>query len=420
MYLTPVPGLEPRLCVLRREEGESFGFHLRIERGCQGHVIRQVEPWGVAERSGLRDGDRLLEVNENFIDDVGHLEVAQRIQVGGPQLCLLVLGGEEYDQAVSEGHDLRALARGHHGQDCTRPRLCYVTRDTCTGMGMSIIAVEGEKGRYSVSTVTDGPAERAGVRRGDRLMWINGAMVSELTQSAINKMVKKCADHLTMLVIDSESERSYARLRMPILPAMAGTHNLPHRPRRLHLLQGPEGYGFLLRQEKTASGRIAHRLREVDAGSPAEKAGMQDGDALLAVNGEAVESLEHEDIVHRIRQSGQQVTLTTIHAQGRDFFTQLGLSPLLFCEDHPHEKEQKNTTVLSADSPKELTTDLPCPRLCVFDRGPTDFGFHLGCVQQEAGTFIAQVAVGGPGQKAGLFEGDVVVEVEESADHSKI
>jgi hypothetical protein len=61
--------------VLRREEGETFGFRLRVERGRQGHIIRQLNSLGVAERSGLKDGDHLLEVNEKFVDNVEHMEV---------------------------------------------------------------------------------------------------------------------------------------------------------------------------------------------------------------------------------------------------------------------------------------------------------------------------------------------------------
>lgn len=65
----------PRLCILKREEGESYGFHLRMEKGCQGHIIRNVASGGVADRCGLRDRDRLLEVNNCYVDDLSHQEV---------------------------------------------------------------------------------------------------------------------------------------------------------------------------------------------------------------------------------------------------------------------------------------------------------------------------------------------------------
>uniref|UniRef100_A0A3B4ALW7 PDZ domain-containing protein n=1 Tax=Periophthalmus magnuspinnatus TaxID=409849 RepID=A0A3B4ALW7_9GOBI len=66
----------PRLCVLKREQGESYGFYLRVERGQTGHIIRNIASGGIAERSGLMDGDKLLEVNCCFVDDVEHQECA--------------------------------------------------------------------------------------------------------------------------------------------------------------------------------------------------------------------------------------------------------------------------------------------------------------------------------------------------------
>lgn len=184
MLTESVSNPTPRVCVLRKEEGETFGFNLRVERGRQGHIIRQLESLGVAVRSGLRDGDRLLEVNEMFVDNVEHMEVrgydlyfaiivffltvhamniwflcqalkqttllsltpsqvARRIQVSGSQFCFLVLDEKGYDQAVSEGLDLRELAKASRGEGWRPPRLCHIKKEA-PGLGLNILLVEGK------------------------------------------------------------------------------------------------------------------------------------------------------------------------------------------------------------------------------------------------------------------------------------
>lgn len=70
-------------------------------------------------------------------------QVARKIKLSGNQLCLLVLDGKEYEQAVSHGQDLRGLASTRRGDGCKPPRLCHITRDPVSGLGLSFTPVEG-------------------------------------------------------------------------------------------------------------------------------------------------------------------------------------------------------------------------------------------------------------------------------------
>lgn len=55
----------------------------------------------------------------------------------------------------------------------------------------------------------------------------------------------------------------------------------------------PNSYGFYLRIEKDTAG---HVIRNVEKNSPAEKAGLKDGDRVLRVNGVFVDKEEHAQV----------------------------------------------------------------------------------------------------------------------------
>lgn len=65
-------------------------------------------------------------------------------------------------------------------------------------------------------------------------------------------------------------------------------------------------------------------MREVDAGSPAEEADIKDGEILVEVNGEALDRLSHEEVVGKVRESGKQVSFTTMTLEGLDFYIKVG------------------------------------------------------------------------------------------------
>lgn len=67
---------EPRFYLLSKDSTEAFGFCLHKELGCEGHIVWQVKLGGLAQRRGLQDGDRLLQVNGHFVDDMDHHKVS--------------------------------------------------------------------------------------------------------------------------------------------------------------------------------------------------------------------------------------------------------------------------------------------------------------------------------------------------------
>lgn len=64
----------------------------------------------------------------------------------------------------------------------------------------------GEKSRFSVSLVRGGAAERAGVRQGDLLVWMNGATVCGLTHVALSRMVRNTSALVSLSTQDHPND----------------------------------------------------------------------------------------------------------------------------------------------------------------------------------------------------------------------
>ncbi|KAM9519553.1 Na(+)/H(+) exchange regulatory cofactor NHE-RF4 isoform 1-T1 [Guaruba guarouba] len=358
---------EPRFYLLSKGSTETFGFYLNEELGCQGHVIRQVELGGLAQRRGLQDGDRLLQVNGHFVDHMDHHRVVQKIKASGNQVLLAVLDGDSYEAAKALGRDLSQMLPAD-----IRPRLCHITRDK-SGFGFS---VSGMKGTFQLSVQQDGPAERAGVPSGSWLLELNGASVSNYSHAQLTRKLKQSGSKVTLLVASTAVEEFYRLHGLRAMAALADTSWLPFKVRKLHMVKGPAGYGFLLKEDDCSSGATGQFMWDVDAGLPADQAGMKEGDRLLAVNGESIEGLDHQQTVLRIRARDDQVTLLVIDPAGDAFYHSIGLSPLLSFED---------SDPASGSHTSSLPSPSASPGLCHVEVGPTGPGSWLVAAANSIG-----------------------------------
>lgn len=88
---------KPRLCHLVKWPSNIFpgyGFNLHAEKGKAGQFIGKVDDGSPSQAAGLKDGDRIVEVNGVNIGNENHQQVVTRIKAGGEEVRLLVVDAE--------------------------------------------------------------------------------------------------------------------------------------------------------------------------------------------------------------------------------------------------------------------------------------------------------------------------------------
>ncbi|XP_053154950.1 Na(+)/H(+) exchange regulatory cofactor NHE-RF1 [Hemicordylus capensis] len=251
------PQLLPRLCC--PEKGPNgYGFHLHGEKGKVSQFIRLVEPDSPAEKSGLRAGDRLVEVNGENVEKESHQQVVNRIRGSAGLVRLLVVDAETDERLQKLGLECREeLVRGLPEQ---KPAA----------------AAEEEKTTAELETR------------------------------------KAASEEPEAKKVDGE-EKSHAAAQRNEL-----------RPRLCQMKKGPNGYGFNLHSDKSKPGQY---VRAVDPDSPAESSGLRPQDRIIEVNGICMEGKQHSDVVSAIRSGGDETKLLVVDTLTDEFFKKCRVSP---------------------------------------------------------------------------------------------
>ncbi|KAF6075401.1 PDZ domain containing 1 [Phyllostomus discolor] len=346
---------KPRECKLSKQEGQSYGFFLRIEKDTDGHLVRVVEKGSPAERAGLQDGDRVLRINGVFVDKEEHMQVVDLIRKSGNSVTLLVLDGDSYEKAMEKKVDLRELGQSQMepcvngkklppmmnggAQTWTQPRLCYLVKEGST-YGFSLKTVQGQ----IIKDIDSGsPAEEAGLKTNDLVLAVNGESVESLSHDGVVEMIRKGGDQTSLLVVDKETDSIYrlgnfspflyyqsqelpnGSVKEAPVPTSAPPEisspdtpeEVDRKPKLCRLVRGENGYGFHLNAIRGQPGPF---IKEVQKGSPANLAGLEDEDIIIEVNGENVVDELYENVVDRIQSSGKNVTLLVCGKKAYDYF----------------------------------------------------------------------------------------------------
>ncbi|XP_049638341.1 Na(+)/H(+) exchange regulatory cofactor NHE-RF3 [Suncus etruscus] len=422
----------PRECKLSKQEGQSYGFFLRIEKDIDGHLVRLVEKDSPAEKAGLQDGDRVLRINGVFVDKEEHMQVVDLVRKSGNSVTFLVLDGGSYEKAMKAQVDLKELGHSQKEssvdgekpslmmngvlQTCAQPRLCYLVK-AGNSYGFSLKTVQGKKGVYMTDIIPQGVAMKAGVLTDDHVIEVNGENVEASSHEEVVEKVKKAGSRVMFLLVDKETDRYHSEQKIQFKRETTNLKLLPRQPRLVEMKKGANGYGFYLRAGPDQKGEI---IKDIDAGSPAEEAGLKSNDLLVAVNGESVESLDHDCVVEMIRKGGDQTSLLVVDKETENLYRMAKFSPFFYYQNQELSNGSAKRAPAPAPAPAPLVVSSPDtteevedykPKLCRLTKGENGYGFHLNAIRGKPGSFVKEVQKGSPAEQAGLEDEDVIVEV---------
>ena len=97
----------PRLCHIKLwPDFQGYGFNLHAEKGKPGQFIGKVDDGSPSDAGGLREGDRIVEVNGNSVSSESHGAVVQHIKSNPNETKLLVVDTDTDRYYQEKGVDI--------------------------------------------------------------------------------------------------------------------------------------------------------------------------------------------------------------------------------------------------------------------------------------------------------------------------
>ncbi|KFP64415.1 Na(+)/H(+) exchange regulatory cofactor NHE-RF3, partial [Cariama cristata] len=300
-----------------------------------------------------------------------------------------------------------------------QPRECKVIKKPQKSYGFYLRIEKDTAGHLIRNVEKNSPAEKAGLKDGDRVLRVNGVFVDKEEHAKVVEIVKNSGNSVVLLLLDDASyqkaEKEGVNLeelgqkvstgqqqeQQPPPPTANGATTEVPRPWLCYLVKEEKGYGFSL---KTTEGQKGLFIVELSSQGAAAKAGVQNNDRLIEINGKNVENDTHEEVVEKVKKSENRVMFLLSNEETDRYYT-----------------SQK--MVLSKESANLGLLPLK-PRLIEIQKGKDGYGFYLRMEQNTGDHVIKDVDSGSPAAEAGLKDNDILVAVNgeqvDGLDHESV
>ncbi|KAL1281738.1 hypothetical protein QQF64_000541 [Cirrhinus molitorella] len=363
--------LRPRLCYLTKGD-RGYGFHLHGERNRGAQYIRKIEPGSPADLSGLKSGDRVVEVNGENVEGETHQQVVQRIVEVEHRTRLLVV-----DRVTDEFLKF-------HGLPCTEDRAIEMGSLSSRSSAASSPRASPRDSAtppYSRQSsegifINKSPSSAGGVMNGSPLYRAHARLASPVflpLPSPSEHKTEPEAEPFTKLTVESSVTPEPEHETEPICDLSGSQTSTQEetlsevvdvdvdvvtkdlRPRLCHMVIGEQGYGFNLHCKKS---RVGQYIRSVDPNSPAEYAGLRPRDRLIEVNDTSIEGLRHAEVVALVRAGGRETRLLVVDPETDELFNRLGIVPTSI---HLKEDCVDGPIIESLETPHSPVSASPVP-----------------------------------------------------------
>ncbi|KAM4598505.1 Na(+)/H(+) exchange regulatory cofactor NHE-RF2 isoform 3-T3 [Polymixia lowei] len=200
--------LKPRLCLMAKGEN-GYGFHLHGEKGKSGQYIRKVEPESPAEESGLRAGDRVVEVNGDNVEKETHHQVVQRIKAVDQETRLLVVD-HKTDELL---RNLRLTATEEMAVRVAGPPAAATSSSSSPpatpSPSPSPSSAPSSPSKKRENGQVPKPTRRSPSRAAKK---VNGVNIEGMRHAEVVAFIKTGGDETRLLVVDPETDEHFKRM----------------------------------------------------------------------------------------------------------------------------------------------------------------------------------------------------------------